>query len=319
MAMSDPPPIRHRSNPNIGPQDVDFDYVNPLSASGSDFPCKGHLDALSSPAGNPVATWQAGQQYSLTITGGAPHGGGSCQASLSYDGGRTFKAIHSWIGSCPGLEGDSTWTFSVPHDAPSADRVIFAWSWFNKVGNREMYMNCAVVSITGGGGRRDGLSSRPDMFVANVGNGCTTVDSRDVMLPNPGPDVDVANPDAVPPTGSGCDVGPGAVASAGSSGSETGPGSNKEDYDVKENHENKQPQGSDEGQGKEEETGNDGMARNGEYAPGNDWPVWFSGGGEPSLRTHSTLLLWSVMALGFFFHQAWLLELGMYDSLEVEE
>ncbi|ROT39034.1 hypothetical protein SODALDRAFT_254741, partial [Sodiomyces alkalinus F11] len=272
MAMSDPPPIRHRNNPNISPDEIDFQYADPMSSSGSNFPCKGHLNALSSPAGNPVAVWNAGGQYSLTITGGAPHSGGSCQASLSYDGGRTFKAIHSWIGGCPGLEGDSNWSFTVPHDAPSADNVVFAWTWFNKVGNREMYMNCAVVSIAGGLGTRGGgqglLPSRPDMFVANVGNGCTTVDSRDVMFPNPGPDANIASPDAVPPIGLGCDVGLGA-------GHDSSHGNHELEWD-EESHENQQVPGGNEYQDRhKEETGNDGVAWKGGYAPGNDWPVWY--------------------------------------------
>lgn len=61
-----------------------------------------------------------------------------------------------------------------------------------------MYMNCAVVTI-GGGARRSlpedskQLEKRqlntPGIFIANVGNGCTTEHATDVVFPNPGPEV----------------------------------------------------------------------------------------------------------------------------------
>jgi len=112
---------------------------------------------------------------------------------LSFDGGKTFQVIHSYIGHCP-IVGDSTFPFKVPSDTPSG-KALFAWSWFNQIGNREMYMNCASINIVGAKKirgsteARAGLSSRPNLFVANVGNGCTTVEGRDTKFPNPGPDV----------------------------------------------------------------------------------------------------------------------------------
>jgi hypothetical protein len=73
----------------------------------------------------------------------------------------------------------------IPSEAPNGE-ALFAWSWFNQLGNREMYQNCAVVTITNGG---SGLTG-PAPFVANVGvNGCTTVEGVDVVFPDPGPNV----------------------------------------------------------------------------------------------------------------------------------
>ncbi|KAJ2718937.1 hypothetical protein GGI07_005503 [Coemansia sp. Benny D115] len=43
-----------------------------------------------------------------------------------------------------------SYTFDVPGDLPSSDHAIFAWSWVNASGNREFYMNCADVSVSGG-------------------------------------------------------------------------------------------------------------------------------------------------------------------------
>lgn len=49
-----------------------------------------------------------------------------------------------------------------------------------------MYMNCAAVTITGGGA---GLAAYPDIFKANVGNSCIVPAGVNVDFPNPGKDV----------------------------------------------------------------------------------------------------------------------------------
>ncbi|KAF4341743.1 spore coat SP96 precursor [Fusarium beomiforme] len=187
MEMIYPPPFKSKANPNAG-SDVDYSMTAPLDASGANFPCKGYQSLFGTKEGASVANWEAGGSYNMSITGGANHGGGSCQASLSYDKGKSWKVIHSYIGNCPGA-GTTTFDFKVPSDAPSGE-AIFAWTWFNRIGNREMYMNCAAVTIGGGSGKRaEAMNSRPDMFVANVGNGCTTEESSDLEFPDPGPDV----------------------------------------------------------------------------------------------------------------------------------
>lgn len=189
MELKSPPPFRSSNNPNTG-YDIDYDIRSPLNADGSNFPCKGYLGDIGTSKGAPVATWTPGGSYSFTITGNTPHKGGSCQASVSFDQGRTFKVVASYIGNCPVL-GDSSYQFTLPSDTP-AGQMLFAWSWFNNEGNREMYMNCAVVTVRGSNKVRaasDPLSSRPDMFVANVGNGVCTYEGTDVDFPQPGPDV----------------------------------------------------------------------------------------------------------------------------------
>lgn len=67
--------------------------------------------------------------------------------------------------------------------------ITYDRTWYNNQGNREMYMNCAVVTIDAP--RRLGKRnlSGPDMFIANIGNGCSTPAGTDVVFPNPGPDV----------------------------------------------------------------------------------------------------------------------------------
>ena len=139
MQLANPFPVRsplNKENTN-----KDYSYTSPLRSDGSDYPCKGyHNDPFK-----PTAQYMAGQEYLIEIAGGATHGGGSCQISLSYDSGKTFKAIKSFIGGCP---LSKQYKFTIPSNAPSGNALL-AWTWFNRLGNREMYMNCAHVTISG--------------------------------------------------------------------------------------------------------------------------------------------------------------------------
>lgn len=140
MQMSKPYPIRSPLNSASDGQ-KDYSYTNPLSSSGSDYPCKGYAkDKFDS-----QATYAQGQEYEMELEGSATHDGGSCQIALTYDQGETFKVIESMLGNCP---IDKKYKFTIPSDAPNGEALL-AWSWFNKVGNREMYMNCAFVTIGG--------------------------------------------------------------------------------------------------------------------------------------------------------------------------
>lgn len=133
-----------------------------------------------------VTTWSAGGTYNYTTTGSATHGGGSCQLTMSYDFGKTWQVIYSIIGGCM-VEG-STIQFTLPKDAPSGE-AVFSWNWFNQMGNREMYQNCAIINVVDGG---SGLSPSvyPTPFVANAGvNDCTTIANTDAVFPEPGPNV----------------------------------------------------------------------------------------------------------------------------------
>lgn len=215
MQMDDPPAFKSKNNPNAG-QDIDYSRTAPL-ASMAQFPCKGYHSLLGSPAGKPTASYTPGQSSSITISGGANHGGGSCQISLSYDQGKSWTVIKSVIGSCPGA-GTTKIPFTVPDDAP-AGVAILAWSWSNKIGNREFYMDCAPVQV-GGSKKRSELaerrvaiqqekrataySARPGIFVANLGNGCNVAEGTDVVYPNPGPDVEKGSGNLQPPSPAGC-------------------------------------------------------------------------------------------------------------------
>ncbi|KAJ2978967.1 hypothetical protein NQ176_g3529 [Zarea fungicola] len=200
MQMSWPPALRSKFNPHT--TDIDYDMTAPLHADGSDFPCKGYHSLLDTQQGVSVVSWEQGQTYNFSLAGTATHGGGSCQASLSFDRGRTWKVLHSYIGNCP-LK--PTWEFVLPENTP-AGSALFAWSWFNKFGNREMYMNCAHVTIDGGKNlakstKGEHMGQWPAMLVANVGNGCGTIEGFDLAFPQPGPAVSSASENTADPVG----------------------------------------------------------------------------------------------------------------------
>ena len=224
MRMLEPLPINSPDDPEVPDNLKDYGYTAPLDASGSDFPCKGYHEEETSHVSK--ATYQAGGSGKLTIqSNSATHGGGSCQISLSYDNGATWKVIKSMIGGCPiTLDYD----FTVPQDAPSSDDALLAWTWFNLVGNREMYMNCARVTIEGSAPgrhrraqvfRREGeLDSLPDMFTCNIGQGCTTKEGQNVEFPEPGDDVVEGENSMDTQPGSGLGDSTGSSGSSGSSG-----------------------------------------------------------------------------------------------------
>ncbi|KAK5088223.1 hypothetical protein LTR05_002440 [Lithohypha guttulata] len=187
----------------------------PLDKAGADFPCKfaggsGKIQTTN------VNKMTIGSSNPLSFTGSAVHGGGSCQVSLAKgtDISKSTKwmVIHSIEGGCPadaaGNLGDdpngsgaATFQFTVPdHPDLGPGDYTLAWTWNNKVGNREFYMNCAYVQLSGAAKKRyapsQPISKRadgplPDMFVSNIGNGCSTKEGIDVQYPNPGSSLEV--------------------------------------------------------------------------------------------------------------------------------
>ncbi len=175
----------------------------PLSADGSDYPCKQRPGVYSAKGTTNILP--RGSTRWLSFKGTAVHGGGSCQVSITYDKLPTkdsvFKVIHSVIGGCP-----SAFTFTVPADLPTGEATL-AWTWLNMVGDGKRYMNCAPVTITDSppadaaavrAGTASSSSFRsstrasaafdalPEIFRANIGNGCSKAHSDDVGFPNPG-------------------------------------------------------------------------------------------------------------------------------------
>jgi hypothetical protein len=215
LELTSPFPLHSKLDSKVPDSLKDYSMTSPLATDGSQYPCKGYIAAASDPLMAPVKTVAAGSSVNYQIGGTATHGGGSCQMSMSYDNGKSWNVIQSIMGGCM-VEGQSL-DVTIPSEAPSGD-ALFAWSWFNQLGNREMYQNCAVITVTNGG---SGLTG-PAPFVANVGvNDCHTIENVDVVFPNPGPNVvyggKYASSKPTAPagfTGSNCD-GNGGSASAG--------------------------------------------------------------------------------------------------------
>ncbi|KAF7626484.1 hypothetical protein F9C07_12451 [Aspergillus flavus] len=184
MEMIRPFPLKSQFDPNNDWSNIDYDNTSPLEPSGSNFPCRGHHKTTN---WRTVANYTAGQADYMKLAPGNNHHGGSCQISLSYDNGETFRVIESYMGGCPlKLE----WDFEIPSFAPSG-KALFAWSWFNIEGNREMYMNCAQVEIEGGSDSAQ-FDQLPEIFTANVGNGCRTVEGKETVFAHPGDSVEYA-------------------------------------------------------------------------------------------------------------------------------
>lgn len=195
MELVDPAPFRSKNNPDANGDD-DVGLVAPISGDTSS--CKRYQSFLGSPAGGPVAAWEAWSEQSITIGGGAPHESGSCQVSPSLNKGGSFTVIRSYVGGCPTVAPESTFSFRIPADSPASNEASPSWSWSNKFGNREFYQNCApTMAKRGKAGSEDvPFGQRPAMFTAHLENGCETVASKDVMFPDPGLYVDVNNPGA---------------------------------------------------------------------------------------------------------------------------
>ncbi|OHE96732.1 endoglucanase [Colletotrichum orchidophilum] len=184
---------------------VPYDAANldnsPLLGDGSNFPCK----ASSYNAAGASNVYAQGAKGELAFIGSAVHGGGSCQVSITYDAkpnkNSVWKVIKSIEGGCPAKntagnlgdnanqQGKDTYDFTIPSDIPAGNGTI-AWTWFNKIGNREMYMNCGPVTITGSAGSQAAYEALPNMLVANI-NDCKVTDSTDLKFPNPGSSVDI--------------------------------------------------------------------------------------------------------------------------------
>jgi len=173
----------------------------PLAADHSDFPCQSGTPAAS------VATYDPGSEQTLQLMGSAVHGGGSGQMVITYDTKPTkdsvFRVMTSWEGNHPvnsasvnnaNLPADPSHMldpikFTVPSGLPKGDAVV-AWVWWNKVGNREMYMKCSTVTIGGSSTDQSGFEALPTMFEANDGNGCIVPENTQaIKFKNPGPNV----------------------------------------------------------------------------------------------------------------------------------
>lgn len=193
VTLTSPRPFNHEQ---LG----DRNDAVPLHSDGVDFPCKDTANYTPPKEANIIPK---GETQKMEFIGWNSNGGGSCQVSLTTDKKPTkdskWRVIKSIEGGCP-VSGrpeqdgtpfipESNMTFLIPDDVPSGDYTL-AWTWLNNEGNREMYMNCAPIEVTGEDSddavpieENDDL---PKMFVANVGlTDCITKEGN-LLFPDPG-------------------------------------------------------------------------------------------------------------------------------------
>lgn len=187
------------TNPPIFPLQGGVINAPLYGETGAPFPC-----GTTSFSGVQPTMWKAKSVENIKFKGTAVHGGGSCQVSITTDTNPTeksvWKVIKSIQGGCPARNqpgniqpGNAELPLPEGYDVEVPDLPVgsytLAWTWFNKIGNREMYMNCAPIEITGGSGSVD-PSSLPDMMVANIPqSSCKTVEPFEIEFPNPGKNV----------------------------------------------------------------------------------------------------------------------------------
>ncbi|KAI0241247.1 hypothetical protein L0F63_006435, partial [Massospora cicadina] len=144
--------------------DVDWDLNAP---SGSEagftypYPCRG------SPRGPAHGSYAPGQTINVTfvkVHSSNIHNGGHCQFGLSYDNAKTIVVIHTVLRRCF-LDG-LTFPVTIPTTAAPSDKVTLTWTWINAEGNREYYMNCVDIKISGN--NHNGYITGPANLVANL-------------------------------------------------------------------------------------------------------------------------------------------------------
>ncbi|CAJ2504939.1 Uu.00g123330.m01.CDS01 [Anthostomella pinea] len=236
---------------------VAYGPSNPLSPDGSDFPCK--IPPGQTYQINGSRTIMAiGEAQTLSFTGQAVHGGGSCQLALASGlptQNSSWAVIHSIEGGCPArnqkgnLDGPNVdkYTFQIP-ERVAVGEYTFAWTWQARIGGvPEFYMNCAPITVVKRKQKKRmemverraslatslSISQRavefPELFMADMGDvsgGCTTEEALKQQIaigyPNPGVSVDRPEGDNLFPQP--CDGNPRAKAPAGPG---SGSGANK--------------------------------------------------------------------------------------------
>ncbi|KAG0050210.1 hypothetical protein BGZ83_005012 [Gryganskiella cystojenkinii] len=116
----------------------------------------------------------------------ARHGGGTCEFSLSYDGGKTYHLIGRYTKSCP--DAYYQWPVKIPANVPSCNtknKCLFVWSWTADI-LPQYYHNCADIRLTGVKhgklpkssiavvdfkGRKTGVTAKGDGVKHNSGTG----------------------------------------------------------------------------------------------------------------------------------------------------
>ncbi|KAG0048646.1 hypothetical protein BGZ83_006437 [Gryganskiella cystojenkinii] len=145
-----------------------------IGYEGKKYPCggykKGPVTTYSAGQIIPVRFWTFGVDYKKfpPKAGIKPsrHGGGACEFSLSYDGGKTWKVIGQYTKTCPDIYYE--WPVQIPKNVPScsdSNKCLFAFSWTAYATN-QFYHHCANIIIKNGA--KNGKLPTLDMTIVDV-------------------------------------------------------------------------------------------------------------------------------------------------------
>lgn len=116
---------------------------SPLTSNN--FPCKVTSDpATFYNADGLDNTMAVGESQTLSFTGSAVHGGGSCQLAITTDPApsatTSWQVILSIEGGCPSKSGQGadTYDFKIP-DSVAPGKYVFAWTWISKLAGQPEY------------------------------------------------------------------------------------------------------------------------------------------------------------------------------------
>ncbi|KAF1826249.1 lytic polysaccharide monooxygenase, partial [Dissoconium aciculare CBS 342.82] len=178
---------------NPQPFSAEYMATSPLASDGSNFPCQ--YTGPSSYTFNHMNNMAVGEDQLLSFNGSASHGGGTCQLAVTLDTAPTKSSVWKNImvleGGCPvvgnGNDGTKTFKFQIPSGFPNG-KATFSWVWNNRIGNREIYMSCAPITVSGGSDSgKDFYNSLPDLYVVNMPpEECTVAENGNLIIPNPG-------------------------------------------------------------------------------------------------------------------------------------
>jgi hypothetical protein len=159
--MNDPPSRRNKYSKEYTEQgNVDYNIMAPLYHDGSTFPfpCKGFPKGPSTKTIN-------GNTVNIKLEGTAVHGGGHCQFGVTYDDS-TFVVLKTVTDNC--LISGMNYNFDLPSNIPSGDITVF-WTWVNRIGNREYYMECADITVNNPTGNTSPVEIKgKELLVVNI-------------------------------------------------------------------------------------------------------------------------------------------------------
>lgn len=138
---------------------VNYNLNSPLNVAPDyfKFPCKGFKKG-------PVITEINNNIVKATLEGTATHEGGHCQFGITYNE-RDFLVIRTIYNNC--LIDTTSYEIELPINIPKGETTFF-WTWINKIGNREYYMECADIYINNNNQNYNTELSGLELLIVNL-------------------------------------------------------------------------------------------------------------------------------------------------------